>query len=73
MQGCRLIYFPHLFRNIFFYSSKCFIWNMTLFKDSCLPKSLLMLHYYYFLRKISLELTSVPIFLYFICGTPATA
>ena len=33
----------------------------------CLKKS------FFFLRKISPELTSVPIFLYFICGTPATA
>ena len=27
----------------------------------------------FFFRKIGPELTSVPIFLYFICGTPATA
>ena len=27
----------------------------------------------FFLRKISPKLTSVPIFLYFICGTPTTA
>ena len=29
--------------------------------------------FFFFLRKISPKLTSVPIFLYFICGTPAIA
>ena len=30
-------------------------------------------YYYHFLRKAGPELTSVPIFLHFICGTPVTA
>ena len=29
--------------------------------------------FFFFLRKISPELTSIPILLYFICGTPTTA
>ena len=32
-----------------------------------------MTFFVFFLRKIGPELTSVPIFLHFICGTPATA
>ena len=33
----------------------------------------LFTYLFMYLRKISPELTSVPIFLYFVCGTPATA
>ena len=39
-------------------------------RDSGSGQSMLV---FFFLRKIGPELTSVPVFLYFICGTPATA
>ena len=44
-----------------------------LFVRSFLKFLFVYLFIYLFLRKISPELTSVPFFLYFICGTPTTA
>ena len=62
-------------------SSRCFLLMLFLPKalpDSFYPKWFLAIalrstFLLFFLRKISPELTSMPIFLYFICGTPTTA